>query len=106
VTLAAAVCFTIALVAELAGIRLVVRNGQTAQRALREWSRPKTTPDADGPMAVLRRGNTELAHLQLEADEGVLEHVLASQARWGLAVGLLVGGAAVGALGNFLSLSW
>lgn len=103
--MAAAVCIGIALLAELSGISLVIRNGLAARRALSEWRRPTAAPDADRLAAVFRRRNTQLAHLQLEEDESVLEHVLASQARWGAAVVLLITGAVFGALGDILSLS-
>jgi hypothetical protein len=106
VTIAAASCFTIALLAELAGIALIVRNGRAARRVLTDWSRPAGTAAAEGPRTVFRQRSAQLAHSQLEVDERVLEHVLDSQARWGMAAGLLVTGVVVGSLGNFLSLSW
>ena len=64
-TVAAAVCIGIALLAELTGIGLVIRNGVAASRALREWRRPTAASDADQLQAVFRRRNTQLAHLQL-----------------------------------------
>jgi hypothetical protein len=106
VTLAAAVCFVVAALAELSGILLIVREAQAAQRALKEWRGPASVKDLDGSSAAFRRRDVTLAHYQQEADDVVIAHLLGSQAKRWAAVALLFVGVLAGTLGNFLSLSW
>ncbi|MGY1845527.1 hypothetical protein [Modestobacter sp. SYSU DS0875] len=105
-TIAAAVCITVAGLAELAGIWLVVKEARNAQQALRRWSGPLSARDVDPVRAAFRRRDVTIAHMQQEADGEVIAHLLGSQARQRTAILLLVVGVVVGALGNFLSLSW
>jgi hypothetical protein len=93
-TIAAAVSYGIAFVAELSGIALVVTEGRRAQAALRRWRDANPNNNPDGAFGQ-----------QLELN-GVMEHLLGSQANRRAAVALLVLGVVAGTLGNYLSLSW
>jgi hypothetical protein len=106
VTIAAAICFVIALIAELAGIGLVLQEASKAQEALKRWRGPASVRELDAPMAAFRRRDILTAHVQQEADDEVIALLLGNQANRRLAVVLLFGGVSVGTLGNFLSLSW
>ncbi|MCU1613131.1 MAG: hypothetical protein JWO98_671 [Frankiales bacterium] len=93
-TTAAAICFAIALAAELRGICIVVEEGKRTAAILRRWRGANPAGHQGGSLA------------QLEALNGVLTELLEGQANRRRAVQLLVAGVMVGALGNFLSLSW
>lgn len=103
-TIAAAACFVVAFIAELAGIWLVVGEAKKAQEALRRWRGPASAHDLDGPMAAFRRRDIVTTAVQQEADDEVIALLLGNQANRRLAVVLLFGGIFVGTLGNFLSL--
>lgn len=104
-TAAAAICFAIAAVAEIAGIRLVVKEARRAQEALRRWRGPVSV-ELSGAMAAFHRRDVVTTSIQQEADDEVIAHLLGSQAHRWTAVALLSVGILVGALGNFLSLPW
>jgi hypothetical protein len=90
------------MLAELAGIGLVVIETRSASRALERW-RERTGP-LEGPGAFQRM--IMPPHLRQPEDDRVLEHLLGSQVNRRAAVVLLVTGVVIGSVGNFLSLSW
>jgi hypothetical protein len=92
-TAAAVTCTLLALVAELVGIRLLVREGQRATQSLQRWR------------AANPRGNPEGSYGQQLLMNDVVEQVLGSQARRGWAIALLVGGVLLGTAGNLLGLN-
>lgn len=103
-TIAAAVCFVVALTAELGGICLVVQEARTARHALEQWRGPASVNDP--VMRAFRHRVVQTVHIQQEADDEVIALLLGNQANRLAAVVLLVAGVVVGTLGNFLSLSW
>ena len=83
------VCYTLALVTELAGITLLLREGRRTGRALRRWR------DEDEEEALFAR--------QRQLD-GIVDVLLGNVFDRVAALVLLIVGVAAGALGNFLSL--
>jgi len=104
VTIAAAVCFVVALTAELSGIWLIVREARGARVALQRWRGPASVDDPI--MRAFRHRDVMSAHMQQESDDEVIALLLGNQANRSAAVLLLVVGVVIGTLGNFLSLSW
>lgn len=94
-TIAAAVCFAVALIAELRGIQLVVRQGRSTAAILQRWKDMNPDNRPEGTYGQMEGGLN-----------GVVVELLAGQAEWRRPVELLIAGAVVGALGNYLSLSW
>jgi hypothetical protein len=78
------VCFTVALLAEVGGLALVVREGRRAGRALRRWQ------------TAAERGGTDL--------HAPVPELLGNPFDRGAAAVLLVVGVVFGAAGNFLAL--
>lgn len=93
-TIAAAICYALALVAELWGIGLVVREGSRVGGILRRWQGANTGGNEKGSLQQI-----------LELNE-ILTDLLTQQADRKRAVQLLIIGVVVGAAGNYLSLSW
>jgi hypothetical protein len=83
------VCYTLALVTELTGLTLLVREGRRTGRALRRWR------DEDKQEALFAR--------QRQLD-GIVDVLLGNVFDRVAAVVLLIVGVAASALGNFLSL--
>lgn len=93
-TIAAAACYVVALVAELWGIALLVDEARKANAAIRRWR------------AANPRGNPEGSYGQGLQLNDLMEMLLGNQGSRRKAIILLVTGVVVGAAGNFLSLTW
>ena len=104
-TVAAAVCFALAAIAELWGISLLVYEAKAANGVLVQYLR-RTEPLESPVLEHYRRLDAGSAHDRQDADEMAVQHLLSSKANARLAVILLIAGVLTGALGNFLSLSW
>jgi hypothetical protein len=89
----AVVCFSVAVLAGLAGIGLVVAEARRTSSALRRW-RDRPPAGADGDPAVSR---AELVR--------VVDHLLGNPFDRATAVALLLVGVLTGAVGGFLSLT-
>jgi hypothetical protein len=86
------ICYGIALVTELTGLVLVIREARRAGRALRRWQAANPAQNPQGALAQQTHVNEVVAALLGNPVD-----------RW-TAVLLLVVGVVVGGLGNFLSL--
>jgi hypothetical protein len=89
---ASAVCTGAALLAELVGIYLILREGARATESLQRWRDANPEGHADGSYGQHKLLNT------------VVEDVLGSRRNRWWAVFLLIGGATLGAVANWLSL--
>jgi len=85
------ICYVIALVAQLAGLVLVIREARRAGRALRRWQAANPAQNPEGSLGQ-----------QTRVDEVVTALLGNPLDRW-TAVLLLVLGVVVGGVGNFLS---
>jgi hypothetical protein len=90
---AAGLCYVVALIAELGGVLLIVREASKAAKVMREWD------EADNP---LNMGQGTWAQILLM--NRVARALLNARVRVTTAVALLVGGIVTGTLGNFLTL--
>lgn len=104
-TVTAAVCYAVAAITELWGIGLIVREARSANNVLLQYL-SRTAPLDSPVLEVFRRRDPGSAHDRQDASEMAVQHLLGSKANARLAVTLLVAGVLIGALGNYLSLSW
>lgn len=93
-TIAAAVVYAFALAAEVRGVWLLQRERRTARDAIQRW----------------RDANPErheaTTNGQTKQISGLMELLLGNDASRRNTIGLLLLGAVLGAVGNYLSLSW
>ncbi|RBY82499.1 hypothetical protein DQ238_04220 [Geodermatophilus sp. TF02-6] len=92
----AVVCFSVALLAQLTGIALLVGEGRRTGDALRRWR--------DARSGVGGRDTPAGAPVRAEELDGLVDHLLGNRFDRATAAVLLLVGVVAGALGSLLSL--